>query len=130
MLNSTNTEKRISMDNWIICFAEESDKKYYNMEMLYKLGINTVLCYLQDMYFQLNPEKVIDWNTFIDDEWSKLDGVDYYADCPTIDDEEMEFFNEWLIYEEGGIFCLDEYIEILENRLYSIKKMKNTLNNL
>lgn len=118
------------MNNWVICFAEESVKKYYNIEMLYELGIDNILCYLQGMYFQLNPEKVIDWNTFIDDEWSKLDDVDYYAGCPMIGDEETELFNEWLTYEEGKIFRLDEYIEILENRLYSIKKMKNTLNNL
>lgn len=97
--------------------------------MLYELGIDNVLCYLQGMYFQLNPEKIIDWNTFLSDEWVKLDDIDYYSGCPLID-KENTLFNEWLTYEEGKILCLDEYVEILENRLYSIKKMKNILNNL
>lgn len=119
------------MEDWVVYFAEEEGKKYFSIEMLLEMEIDNLLNLLRGSYFQLNSKKIVEWNNFLDENWGKLDDADYYCDCPTIEYFEIEEIdNEWLTYEEDNIYTLDEYMDILKNRIKSIEKSQNILNNL
>ena len=74
-------------------------------------------------FFRINPEWVVDWNTFIEDEWGGLDDCDYYAyNKPYLHDA------EWNTYYDEYVCTVKEYKKYLKDELYYATKFAELAN--
>ena len=119
-LNELINKGREKIDTeWVLlCIKPDgTDKTDFTKQDLYDNGIGCVYNYLTSYLFQINPKKILDWNTFLDDEWGGLDDAEYYTEAPEIEEEEAStLVREWLYYDKEYGLCT------IEDKISSLKK--------
>lgn len=126
-LNELINKDREKIDTeWVLlCIKPDgTDKTGFTKQDLYDNGIGCVYNYLTSYLFQINPKKILDWNTFLDDEWGGLDDIEYYTEVPEIKEEESStLIREWLYYDkEYGLYTIEDKISSLKKE---IEKLTN-----